>query len=83
MNMRNVICVDTKTTKVSTRVTLRFIFYSVGSCVMNVQSLLGTSFSRTYLSFYDSYGKFNPILLKDSQPNRTISGRNLAVGFYK
>ena len=40
MNMRNVICVDTKTTKVSTRVTLRFIFYSVGSCVMNVQSLL-------------------------------------------
>ena len=43
----------------------------------------GTSFSRAYPSFYDSYGKFNPILLKVSQLNRTISGRNLVVGFYK
>ena len=83
MNMRNVTCVDTKTTKVSTRVTLWFIFYSVGPCVMNVQRLLERVSREHYLSFYDSYGKFNPILLKDSQLNRTISGRNLSVGFYK
>ena len=52
MNMRNVTCVDTKTTKVSTRVTLRCIFYSVGSCVMNVGQRLLARVSREHIQAF-------------------------------
>ena len=64
INMRNATCVETQTSKVSTRMTLYFLFCGV---VYHERSeAYGTSFSRTYLSCYDSYGKFNRILLKDS-----------------